>query len=88
MPIYLTVSQQTACHLLNLFERNGLPLIFINGNIIGSLNDLLKLEKTKFIDDSFQAHEYDLAVIINGSFGLNAAQVFKYKFFIFLIVFL
>lgn len=73
--MYLTVSQQTACQLLDLFERNGLPLIFINGNIIGGLSELLALEKSKFIVDALRSHDYDLAIIMEGSAGLVAAQV-------------
>lgn len=83
-PVYLIVCELTINELLRLFQRHGLPLIFVNGNCIGGLAELRILEIRGFLRAALQTnYDYDLIIIGGGLAAFSAAKVIFYcnKFF-------
>uniref|UniRef100_A0A0M3HJX6 Pyr_redox_2 domain-containing protein n=1 Tax=Ascaris lumbricoides TaxID=6252 RepID=A0A0M3HJX6_ASCLU len=54
--------------------------VIFQGDCVGGLADLLKLEESGALNEWLKEHNYDLVVIGGGSGGLAAAKVFNYSF--------
>lgn len=62
--------------LLYLFQRQGLPLIFVNGDCVGGLAELRILEKRGFMRTALKPNfHYDLIVLGEGLSAFSAAKV-------------
>ncbi|VDN59337.1 unnamed protein product [Dracunculus medinensis] len=70
----LNISQKDAKIMLNIVKHNNMPLIFIKGDCVGGLAELLALDQKGVLDSWLAKHDYDLAVIGGGSGGLAAAK--------------
>ncbi|KAH7691281.1 thioredoxin reductase 3-like protein, partial [Aphelenchoides avenae] len=73
-PVYLNIDQQTGHLMLETLQRHGLPLIFINGDCIGGLTELIQLDHSGWLEEALKPHDYDLIVVGGGSGGLAAAK--------------
>ena len=51
-----------------------MPLIYLRGDCIGSIQELKKLTERNLVEPCLQKHDYDLVVIGGGSGGLAAAK--------------
>uniref|UniRef100_F1KVD8 Thioredoxin reductase 1 n=1 Tax=Ascaris suum TaxID=6253 RepID=F1KVD8_ASCSU len=70
----LKISHVAAKIVMNIVQRTTMPLIFIKGDCVGGLADLLKLEESGALNEWLKEHNYDLVVIGGGSGGLAAAK--------------
>ncbi|CAD5225720.1 unnamed protein product [Bursaphelenchus xylophilus] len=71
---YLTVDQQTGAEILDAVQRPGLPLVFINGDCVGGINEMRTLHRTGYLAEALTPHDYDLIVLGGGAGGLAAAK--------------
>ena len=63
---FLSIGHQNAGQMLDWVQRKGLPLIFLNGDCVGGLNEFKALEKRGFLAESLHPHQFDLVVIGGG----------------------
>lgn len=71
---FLTVDQQCARRMLDCVHRQGLPLIFLNGDCVGGLAELKVLLRSGFLAESLCPHEFDLVVVGSPGEGNVAAE--------------
>ncbi|CAD5218642.1 unnamed protein product [Bursaphelenchus okinawaensis] len=71
---YLTVDQQTGAEVLDAVQRPGLPLVFINGDCVGGINEMRALHRSGYLAEALTPHDYDLIVLGGGAGGLAAAK--------------
>ncbi|KAH7726881.1 thioredoxin reductase 1 [Aphelenchoides avenae] len=73
-PVYINAGQDAGHMMLESLQRDGLPLVFINGDCIGGRTELGHLDKSGWLAEALKPHQYDLVVIGGGSGGLAAAK--------------
>ncbi|KRX60862.1 Thioredoxin reductase 1, cytoplasmic, partial [Trichinella sp. T9] len=61
-------------YLFDISCRNLLPLIFVNGDCVGGVEELARLVEKGILKEWLADHQYDLVVIGGGSGGLAAAK--------------
>uniref|UniRef100_A0A914IDI5 Pyridine nucleotide-disulphide oxidoreductase dimerisation domain-containing protein n=1 Tax=Globodera rostochiensis TaxID=31243 RepID=A0A914IDI5_GLORO len=60
---FLAVDHHCAGKLLDRVRRQGLPLIFLNGDCVGGFAELKRLMSNGFLAESLCAHDFGLVVI-------------------------
>uniref|UniRef100_A0A915BFN7 thioredoxin-disulfide reductase (NADPH) n=1 Tax=Parascaris univalens TaxID=6257 RepID=A0A915BFN7_PARUN len=70
----LKISPAAAKIVMDIVQRTTMPLIFVKGDCVGGLADLLKLEESGALNEWLKEHSYDMIVIGGGSGGLAAAK--------------
>jgi glutaredoxin-related protein len=69
------VDEETGKIILNISLRKELPLVFINGDCVGSLQELTLLHQKGVLENFLKKYDYDIIVIGGGSGGLAAGKV-------------